>query len=139
MVRQFASLFVFILLAFTSGCAGDKINQEKQTLPHTHWFDGKIGEKPIRIQLAVSEKEMRKGLMERTELGKNDGMIFIYPKPQRMSFWMKNTLIPLDIGYLDSDGVLRETYKMYPHDETSVSSQSDRIQFALEMNQGWFS
>ena len=64
-------------------------------------------------------------------------MIFVFPRPQQMSFWMRNTELPLDIGYLDPDGTLREVYPMYPHDEKSVPSVARR-QIALEMNQGWF-
>ncbi len=56
-----------------------------------------------------------------------------------MSFWMKNTLIPLDIGYIDAAGRLTEVVRMYPKDLSAKRSQSDQIQFALEMNQGWYS
>lgn len=110
-----------------------------ESLPSSHWFEMKIGEKEIRIQLVVSEKEMARGLMHRTELLADDGMIFLYPKPRKVVFWMKNTPLPLDIGYFDSNGILREIYQLYPFDETGVPSRSSEIQFALEMNQGWFS
>jgi uncharacterized protein len=51
---------------------------------------------------------------------------------------MRNTRIPLDIGYFDADGVLREIHALYPFDETPVPSRSNRMQFALEVNRGWF-
>jgi uncharacterized membrane protein (UPF0127 family) len=54
-----------------------------------------------------------------------------------MSFWMRNTTLPLDIGYFDSTGELKEVYPMYPRDERPVASRG-RMQYALEMNQGWF-
>ena len=76
--------------------------------------------------------------MERRDLGRDDGMIFVYEKPQQMSFWMRNTPTALDIGFFDSAGVLREVYPLYPFDERSVTSHSDQLQFALELNQGWF-
>jgi uncharacterized protein len=65
-------------------------------------------------------------------------MVFVFPAPQRMGFYMRNTPTPLTIGYFDADGVLREKYDMHPFDETTVSSRSDRIQFCVEMNQGWY-
>jgi uncharacterized protein len=82
---------------------------------------------------------MQRGLMERRDLGRDDGMIFIYDRPQQMSFWMRNTPTPLDIGFFDASGTLQEIYPMHPFDERTVSSRSTQLQFALEMNQGWFS
>ncbi|MBL9186147.1 MAG: DUF192 domain-containing protein [Opitutaceae bacterium] len=90
------------------------------------------------MQLAVRPAEHQRGLMERRDLGRDDGMIFIYEKPQQLSFWMKNTPAPLDIGYINASGVLEEIYQMHPFDETTVSSRGTQLQFALEMNQGWF-
>jgi hypothetical protein len=65
-------------------------------------------------------------------------MLFVYAKPQRMSFWMRNTPSPLDIGFFTADGILREVYPMYPFDETPVMSRNRAVLFALEMKQGWF-
>ena len=76
--------------------------------------------------------------MDRPSLGADDGMIFVYAEPRQMSFWMHNTLIPLDIGFFDAKGELREVRQMYPHDERSVPSHSAEIQFAVEMNRNWF-
>lgn len=102
------------------------------------YFPIKVGEKTVRMQLAVHPAEMQRGLMHRRDLGKDDGMLFVYAKPQKMSFWMRNTPTPLDIGFFSREGVLEEVYPMQPFDETSVASRGDRLQFALEMNQGWF-
>ncbi len=102
------------------------------------FFPIKVGDKVVRMQLAVRPAEMQRGLMERRDLGRDDGMIFVYDKPQKMSFWMHNTPTALDIGFFNAEGVLEEVYPMYPFDETSISSHSSALQFALEMNQGWF-
>lgn len=92
----------------------------------------------MRMQLAVRPAEMQRGLMQRTDLGKDDGMIFVYDKPQQMHFWMRNTPTPLDIGFFDGKGVLQEVYPLYPYDEKTVSSRGTQLQYALEMNQGWY-
>jgi hypothetical protein len=55
-----------------------------------------------------------------------------------MSFWMHNTPLPLDIGFFSSEGELKEIYPMLPFDEATIRSRDERLQFALEMNQGWF-
>ncbi len=97
-----------------------------------------LGPKTIEIELAIERSEQTRGLMYRRSMPADQGMLFVYQKPTRMSFWMRNTYIPLDIGFFTSDGVLREIRKMYPHDENPVKSIREDILYALEMNQGWF-
>jgi uncharacterized membrane protein (UPF0127 family) len=102
------------------------------------FFPIKVGELTVRMQLAVHDAELARGLMGRRDLGQDEGMLFVFPRGDRRSFYMRNTPTPLDIGYFTSDGVLREIYPMQPFDETSIASRSTAIQFALEMNQGWY-
>jgi len=106
--------------------------------PASEYFAIAVGERTLRLQIAVSPNEMMRGLMERKSLKSDEGMIFVYPKPQVMSFWMRNTPLPLDIGFFDASGQLREHYPLHPFDETPVRSRSENLQFALEVNQGWF-
>lgn len=98
----------------------------------------RLGETTIQAEIALSETEQRVGLMHRDELAPDHGMLFVYEEPQRLSFWMKNTLIPLDLGFFDAEGVLLQVVRLYPHDQTAKSSASEAVQFGLEMNQGWF-
>ncbi|TVR49443.1 MAG: DUF192 domain-containing protein [Puniceicoccaceae bacterium] len=102
------------------------------------WFPLRVGEVEAQVQVAVRPMELQRGLMYREELGEQEGMLFVFNRPQKMSFWMRDTSIPLDIGYFSADGVLREIYALRPYDETPVESRSEAIQFALEMNRGWF-
>lgn len=97
-----------------------------------------VGGKTVRMQLAVRLPEMQRGLMERRDLGRDDGMLFVYEKPQQMSFWMRNTPTALDIGFFNAAGVLEEIYPLHPFDERTVSSRGTRLRFALETNQGWY-
>lgn len=98
----------------------------------------KIGGTTARLQLAINLSEMQRGLMGRTDLGVDEGMVFIYGEPQRMSFWMRNTPTPLDIGFFDAQGVLKEVYPLYPYDETPVQSNGTALKYAVEMKQGWY-
>src|SRR5690606_16784182 len=84
------------------------------------YFEIQVGDKPVHVQIAVLDDEMQRGLMERRDLGPNDGMLFIYDRPQSMSFWMRNTPTPLDIGFFDRSGKLLEIYPLHPFDETGV-------------------
>ena len=90
------------------------------------------------MQVAALPPELEHGLMERRDLGRDEGMLFVFRTPQTLSFWMRNTPTPLDLGYFTPSGELAEIYPLYPFDEVPVKSRGDRLQFALEMNQGWF-
>lgn len=65
-------------------------------------------------------------------------MLFYFDKPQQVGFWMKNTLIPLSIAFLNENGKILEIYPMTPLDKNSTPSRSYLVKYALEMNQGWF-
>ena len=91
----------------------------------------------IQVELACTFAEQSQGLMFRKQLEKNHGMLFIFSRPQILSFWMKNTLIPLDIAYINSAGRIIDIQSMEPETLVSHPSKSE-AQYALEMNQGWF-
>jgi uncharacterized membrane protein (UPF0127 family) len=69
-------------------------------------------------------------------MASNEGMLFIFEEGTSQRFWMKNTRIPLDIGYISSSGVLLEIHKAKPHDTSGVPSRSNDIKFVLELNEG---
>lgn len=101
-------------------------------------FDIKVGSRTAHMQVAVLPLELERGLMERRDLGADEGMIFIFEGPQRLSFWMHDTPTPLDLGYFAPAGELAEIYPLLPFDERTVQSRSSALQFALEMRQGWY-
>ncbi|KSB91139.1 hypothetical protein AS593_05985 [Caulobacter vibrioides] len=77
----------------------------------------------FQVEIAATKAEQRKGLMFRKSLAPDRGMLFVYTKPQRAAFWMKNTLIPLDILYIGADGkILSMVRNARPHDETPLPS-----------------
>ena len=132
-------LLAAVVLSFTLGGCGKKQAENPAAYKSvSDYFPIKVGERVVQMQLAVLPWEMQHGLMGRRDLGTDQGMIFIYEAPTRMSFYMRNTPTPLDIGFFSADGQLREVCQMYPFDERTVNSRSTTIQFALEMNQGWF-
>src|SRR4051812_24154456 len=97
-----------------------------------------IGAEEIVTEIAASEKEIMTGMMFRTKMAENEGMIFIFAGPRQVAFWMRNTLIPLSCAYIDPDGVILEEHDMKPKDETPIPAASNRVQYVLEVNQGWF-
>ena len=96
-----------------------------------------LKEKKIRVEVARTEREKAKGLMFRESLGKDEGMLFIYDREEMLSFWMKNTRIPLSIAFIDQQGRIVDIQDMEPFSlRTRVSARP--AQYALEVNQGWF-
>lgn len=126
-----------LTIAYT-GCDRAKPATESARKSSGHFFDVRLGEKIAKMQVAVTDEEMQRGLMERRDLGPDEGMLFVYARPQQMSFWMRNTPTPLDIGFFNREGVLQEIYSLHPFDETAVRSRNTNLLLALEMNQGWF-
>jgi len=92
----------------------------------------------VKAEIARTQEERSKGLMYRKKLPDGEGMLFVFERDEILSFWMMNTLIPLSIAFISSDGKILEIKDMQPHDLNSVfSSRSAR--YALEAPQGWFS
>jgi len=91
----------------------------------------------IRAEVARTPEQRAIGLMHRKELGANDGMLFVFEQPATQCFWMKNTLIPLSIAFLDDRGRVVNIADMQPQSLDSHCSARP-VRFALEMNQGWF-
>lgn len=110
---------------------------KKQTTIDTI-FDLSVNNVPFKAQVAVFDSEKMRGLMYRETLAENNGMVFVYDSPTQASFWMKNTLIPLDIGFFDKNGVLTEVKKLYPQNLDAVKSARTDIMYCIEMNAGWF-
>ncbi len=97
-----------------------------------------IKEKEIRVEVARTPEERAVGLMGRKHLGKEEGMLFIFEEEGYHSFWMKDTLIPLSIAFIDREGRIVRIADMKPLTLASHPPPQP-ILYALEMNQGWFS
>jgi len=94
------------------------------------------GEAAFRVEIADTEAGRAQGLMHRETLAASAGMLFVYPHPQRVSFWMKNTLIPLDMIFMDDTGTVRRIgHEAQPLDETPVFG-GNGIETVLEINGG---
>jgi uncharacterized membrane protein (UPF0127 family) len=98
----------------------------------------KVCDKVLDVELADSEWLRAIGLMCRDAMPENHGMIFIFPEEKLLTFWMKNTRIPLTVGYFDKNKILVDTYDMEPMNENKVYKASKNSLYALETNQGWF-
>ena len=93
-----------------------------------------LGNKQFSVQEAKSEEEKQRGLQKVKELPKNSGMIFYWDQPQRVEMWMRDTLIPLDIIFINSDQEVIDVKKGTPNDDTLLSVED--TMYVVELNQG---
>lgn len=96
-----------------------------------------VGVHRIEAEVAGTPEERATGLMHRRSLPAHRGMLFVFPAPGLHCFWMKNTLIPLSIAFLDDAGRIVQIADMQPHSLDSHCPPRP-VRFALEMNAGWF-
>ncbi|MBO5137462.1 MAG: DUF192 domain-containing protein [Spirochaetaceae bacterium] len=128
---------LFLVLIFTTATfvACSKVNSlEEITLKIIRSDESIVS---LQVEVADTEEARARGYMERDIIPEGTGMLFVFPKSQILSFWMKNTPHPLSIAYIDSRGTIFNIYHMTPYSESTWSS-TDFAQYALEVPQGWF-
>lgn len=91
-----------------------------------------IGDKEYNVEEAHSEEEKEKGLQNRASLPENSGMLFFFEEPQEVSMWMKDTVIPLDVVFINEDQEVISVQEGIPNDETPMIAQG--VKYVLEVN-----
>ncbi len=91
----------------------------------------------VDVEIADEPGERSRGLMFRDSLDDEAGMLFVYPAPRQLSFWMENTKIPLSIAFIDAEGQILNIEPMVPMDRSGVPSRGEAL-YALEVNRDWF-
>jgi uncharacterized protein len=109
-------------------------NGGQKELPRTQL---RAGMHVISAEVADNMSSRSNGLMMRSKMAANEGMLFVFEQPQAHCFWMRNTLLPLSIAFLDDDGVIVNIADMQPKSDESHCAKKP-VRYALEMNQGWF-
>jgi uncharacterized membrane protein (UPF0127 family) len=126
MIRLLAGVFVLLSCApVWAACRSDQVQ-----------LRGDWGAARFTVELADTPEERSRGLMFREKMAASAGMLFVYEKPQRASFWMKNTLIPLDLLFVDRTGlVMRVHPDAVPGDLSAIDGGED-VFAVLEINAG---
>lgn len=91
----------------------------------------------ISVEVAATPSSRETGLMNRFSIPPDEGMVFVFPQPQPLSFWMRNTFAPLSIAFIDADGRILNIEDMAPRTDDTHPSSGAAL-YALEMRQGWF-
>lgn len=122
-------LCAFAILPFT--------NFAQASCPEADFIiSGSWGEAAFKVALARTPEQRNRGLMFVTDLPDQSGMLFVYPNPQSVSFWMKNTSIPLDIIFADSNGLILKVFKnAVPFSQASIFG-GNNVQYVIEINAG---
>ncbi len=104
--------------------------------PDTVELRGDWGKARFTVEIADDLPEQQQGLMNRPSMPIGSGMLFVYDKPTSLSFWMRNTLIPLDMLFIDATGVVKHIHhEAIPLDETAIFG-GDNLTSVLEINGG---
>ena len=131
-LRKISAVFALVLTLFLQvGCNAQVVRQNALTIETKN--NGPI---VFNVEIAATESERNKGLMNRTSLAEDSGMLFVWEDVEQRDFWMKNTLIPLDMVFLAEDGTIHHIHHMAkPLDLTRISSERPS-KAVLEVNGG---
>lgn len=131
-------LFLALLILPFCGCnAEDAATENNLASENSLSIISKDGqEHRFEVELALTPQEMAKGLMYRESMPEEHGMLFYFGQEREVGFWMRNTLIPLDMIFIQSDGTISHIHEnAVPHDETAIPSDG-LVRAVLELNGG---
>lgn len=133
-MRPRLALSVLMLVCLASCSGGNDVEGPRVVI------ETRAGEQEVAVEVADTNAERQRGLMERTSLAADAGMVFLFPSETSGGFWMKNTLIPLSIAFYDADGRIVRILDMEPcrGDPCPVYDPGVAYVGALEVNQGAF-
>lgn len=124
-------LIPIVAAALAVATASASAQQKFKVIPLT------AGMHVIQAELVANDKDRQQGLMFREKMGPNEGMVFVFDAPATVCMWMKNTLLPLSVAFIDESGKIVNIEDMKPQTTDSHCAKKP-VRYALEMNQGWF-
>jgi uncharacterized membrane protein (UPF0127 family) len=137
-MRWMHLMVLFIVCAFANRASGESRDQR----PKFAKAEVRLAGQRLKLEVADSDSKRAYGLMFVEKLEPNTGMIFIFESERTLSFWMKNTLIPLSIGYFDADRRFVNSHEMLPEVMGKMDLKSypstRPAQYAIELPAGWF-
>ena len=132
MAKQLCFLWIVLMTAMPAARAAQLQTFERDNVV----IETPGGPHEIAVEVAASADQRAQGLMFRRQLGKDEGMLFLYPSERVATMWMKNTLIPLDMLFIDADGhVVHIAERAVPQSTMTISSEKP-VRAVLELNGG---
>lgn len=126
------------ILLLMAGCNGNGHPADEADPSPENTIAFEMGGRRVVLELALTPFERARGLMYRDQLDEDRGMLFVYPDPRTLSFWMKNSWIPLSIAFVRDDGTIVNIHEMRPLLESVSYKSHEACRYAIEMNKGWF-
>jgi len=130
------------LICLLAGPGCRQHSESKATEGETTMLEGRqritVGNTPLFVEVVQTDEERMRGLMFREHLPEDQGMLFVFEVSRIQSFWMRNTFIPLDIAFIDSEGKIVDIQHMVPLDESKSYVSAAPALYVLEVNAGWF-
>lgn len=120
--------FIYVLIATSAGGCPVELTFTSVVIKDYH----------LLVEVAATPIAGKCGLSHRISLPEHQGMLFVYPDPRHLTFWMKDTSIPLSIAFLDDTGLILSIQKMVPMQVEERYRSHFPARYALEVNQGWF-
>ena len=133
--RAFFACLASALLALTSLTANAQ--EIGQAQPRLKTISLQVGGHTLTAEVAATMEQRMRGMMFRKEMGRNEAMVFVFDEPAYQGMWMKNTLIPLSVAFLDKSGVILNIRDMQPQTLDHHGSEGPAL-YAIETNVGWF-
>ena len=133
---RLAARFAVVALAIIAGLPGP-LRAQARAQPTLPTVKLTAGIHVITAEAATTTQSRTIGLMHRERLAPNHGMLFVFEDKAQQCFWMRNTIVPLTIAFIEDDGTILQLADMAPKSEVSHCSQRP-VRYALEMEQGWF-
>jgi len=146
--------FLYIIILGLAGCekpvaAPPRLPELPEVIPAKPWEPTEVqpklptlkvfvGTVELEVEQALTERQIQTGMMFRKTMTDKEGMLFVHRNAQGRGYWMNNVSVALSIAYLDPSGRIVEIHDMQPFNTNSVYSVSQKIQYALEVPQGWF-
>ncbi|HWF20383.1 MAG TPA: DUF192 domain-containing protein [Verrucomicrobiae bacterium] len=147
-MKRLAFLYLLVIMGAMGGCKPSSTATSPPSAPPSAYPTAPqpklqtiklwIGQQEMITEMALTPVQQETGMMFRTNMAENEGMIFPFSQPIRADFWMKNTILPLSCAYIGPDGTILEIHDMKPQDTNSIVAETSNIQYVLETRQGWF-
>ena len=131
MTRPYSLLAALLAVPLAMPVLDARAQQRFRVIPLT------AGMHVIQAEVVANDRDRQQGLMFREKMGPNEGMVFVFDAPATVCMWMKNTLLPLSVAFIDERGKIVNIEDMKPQTTESHCAEKP-IRYALEMNQGWF-
>jgi uncharacterized protein len=122
-------LILLPLLLLSAGCASGKRTTQINIVVRGY---------VLEVEVAADPERRERGLMFRQYLPDDGGMLFVFSAEEELSFWMRNTYLPLSIAFLDARGRILNIEEMEPLDENTAHVSAGPAHYALEVQRGWF-